>query len=243
MKKPNTLFGSNISLQYGDIIDFQGDAIVNPTDADLTMVGEPSSTIWEHIKDDYSGVTKEERIDDLKNKLQPDLKVTKVFVTGAGNLQVQYIFHAILPPIRTRRNLGAVAAQIYETTQNIMQKAREKNISSIALPPFADGLEEHVTTGIGNFLQTYTMPMNVAIIVPEGHKITYRNFRNGLDIQFIRDSVYKSRTKTVEMNQLVNNLQKSSVSDLAELVMLNPMIKNELNFNWDKKQVKVKRDD
>ena len=236
--EPYTIYflGRKIDLQIGNILEFNAEVIVNPTDAELTMVGGLSEKVWEHIESDYEGTTKEEKIEDLKSKLGQELKVTEVFDTKAGSLNARYIFHTILPPIHTKRDLSVIAAQIYITTGNILTKVKEKNVRSIALPPLIADHEEHFIQALEDFLRKELIEVDIFLVLPD--KDLFENYKTELKLLLLKGVVEESRKKSVSMNKIVSELKLSSVSDIADLVMERPIVKQRLTFDWDKRQIR-----
>jgi O-acetyl-ADP-ribose deacetylase len=116
---------TKIYISQGDITDMPVEAIVNPANTDLVMDTRVSGAIRRK-----GG----ERIQEECERLAP-LRLGATAVTTAGNLKALFVIHAAA----VRRGEKATAESIRLATRQILYRAEEKTIKSLALPAIGTG--------------------------------------------------------------------------------------------------------
>jgi O-acetyl-ADP-ribose deacetylase (regulator of RNase III) len=116
---------SSVRLIKGDIVDLDTEAIVFYAQADLELGSGFGTAIsvrgGPSIKKELEG-------------LGP-LETGEVAVTSAGNLNSQFIIHAVGPRFQEEDTENKLRA----TMMNVFRRAEEKGIKSVALPPMGTG--------------------------------------------------------------------------------------------------------
>ena len=116
---------TKIYISKGDITDMPVEAIVNPANTDLLMDSGVSAAIRRK-----GG----ERIQEECERLAP-LRLGATAVTTAGNLKALFVIHAAV----SRPGEKATAEAIKLATRQILFRAEEKTIKSLALPALGTG--------------------------------------------------------------------------------------------------------
>jgi O-acetyl-ADP-ribose deacetylase len=116
---------TKIHISKGDITDMPVEAIVNPANTDLRMDSGVSAAIRRK-----GG----ERIEEECERLAP-LRLGATAVTTAGNLKALFVIHAAV----IRPGEKATAETIKLATRQILYRAEEKTIKSLALPAIGTG--------------------------------------------------------------------------------------------------------
>jgi len=116
---------TKIYISKGDITDMPVEAIVNPANTDLVMDSGVSAAIRRK-----GG----ERIREECERLAP-LRLGSTAVTTAGNLKALFVIHAAA----IRPGEMATAEAIKLATRQILLRAEEKTIKSLALPALGTG--------------------------------------------------------------------------------------------------------
>ena len=116
---------TKIYISKGDITDLAVEAIVNPANTDLAMESGVAAAIRRK-----GG----ERIQEECERLAP-LRPGATAVTTAGNLRALFVIHAVT----MRPGEKATAESIRLATRQILFRAEEKTIKSLALPAMGTG--------------------------------------------------------------------------------------------------------
>jgi O-acetyl-ADP-ribose deacetylase (regulator of RNase III) len=116
---------TKIHLSKGDITDMAVEAIVSPANTDLLMGSGVAAAIRRK-----GG----ERIQEDCERLAP-IRLGAARVTTAGNLKALFVIHAAT----MRPGEKATAESIRLATQQILLRAEEKTIKSLALPAIGTG--------------------------------------------------------------------------------------------------------
>jgi O-acetyl-ADP-ribose deacetylase (regulator of RNase III) len=116
---------TKIYISKGDLTDMPVEAIVNPANTDLLMDSGVSAAIRRK-----GG----ERIQEECERLAP-LRLGATAVTTAGNLKALFVIHAAV----IRPGEKATAESIKLATRQILFRAEEKTIKSLALPAIGTG--------------------------------------------------------------------------------------------------------
>jgi O-acetyl-ADP-ribose deacetylase (regulator of RNase III) len=114
-----------VTFTKGDIAEQAADAIVNPTDTDLTMTGSVAAAILRK-----GG----ERIREECERLAP-IRLGAARVTIGGTLRAYYVIHAAV----IRPGERATADSIRQAAREALLRAEEKAIRSIAFPALGTG--------------------------------------------------------------------------------------------------------
>jgi len=116
---------TKIYITKGDITDMAVEAIVNPADTDLLMGSGVGAAIRRK-----GG----ERIQEECERLAP-IRLGAATVTTAGNLKALFVIHAAA----IRPGEKATAESIRLATRQILFRAEEKTLKSLALPAIGTG--------------------------------------------------------------------------------------------------------
>ena len=116
---------TKIYITKGDITDMAVEAIVNPADTELLMGSGVAAAIRRK-----GG----ERIQEACERLAP-LRLGAATVSTAGNLKALFVIHAAT----IRPGGKATAESIRLATQQILFRAEEKTLKSLALPAIGTG--------------------------------------------------------------------------------------------------------
>jgi O-acetyl-ADP-ribose deacetylase (regulator of RNase III) len=116
---------TKIYISKGDITDMTVEAIVNPADTELLMGSGVAAAIRRK-----GG----ERIQEACERLAP-LRLGAATVSTAGNLKALFVIHAAT----IRPGGKATAESIRLVTQQILFRAEEKTLKSLALPAIGTG--------------------------------------------------------------------------------------------------------
>jgi O-acetyl-ADP-ribose deacetylase (regulator of RNase III) len=118
---------SQLTIEFGDIVNSEAQVLVSSDDRFLTMGGGVSAAIRRAGGDDIT----------LDAAKKIPAQVGDVVVTTAGKLPAHYIFHVI-----TRDQLDSQAAApevLYQATRKCMQLLDALGVRSIAFPAFGAG--------------------------------------------------------------------------------------------------------
>jgi len=124
---------SSISIERGDITDWEVDAIINAANSTLSMSTGVASTIKRK-----GGVIIEEEA-----MRQGPVEVGEAVLTTGGNLAATHVIHAAVmgPDFKTD------GEQITATTRAVLALAAKHRITSLALPALGTGVG-HVAPGV-----------------------------------------------------------------------------------------------
>ena len=117
---------TDIILDRGDITEFEGDAIVNAANSQLSMGAGVASA----IKRKGGTIIEEEAV------RQGPIDVGDVVVTTAGNLAANYVIHAAVMGADLRSSPDLVR----RATLTTLRRAEELRLQSLALPAFGTGV-------------------------------------------------------------------------------------------------------
>lgn len=116
---------SKIELRKGDIAEMDADAVVNPANVGLMLLGGVSVCIAR-----AGGPS----IQAECNKIGR-IRVGEAVVTGAGTMKAKYVIHASGP------GRGRITAQtVRMCTKNSLLRADEKRVKTIAFPAIGTGV-------------------------------------------------------------------------------------------------------
>ena len=122
---------TRLELIYGDIMDAEVDAIVNPTDLVLSGGGGLDFVIRQ-----AAGSEVNRACEDIRD-LYGGCQTGEAVVTPAGNLSAKYIIHTV-GPVWTGGGIGE--PKLLESChRECLQLAVEKEIQSIAFPAISTG--------------------------------------------------------------------------------------------------------
>ena len=116
---------TKIYISKGDITDMAVEAIVNPADTELLMASGVAAAIRRK-----GG----ERIQEECERLAP-IRLGAAAVTTAGNLKALFVIHAAA----IRPSEKATGESIRLATRQILFRAEEKTLKSLALPAIGTG--------------------------------------------------------------------------------------------------------
>ncbi len=117
---------ASISIERGDITDWEVDAIVNVANASLAMSAGVAST----IKRKGGVIIEEEAI------RQGPVEPGEAILTTGGNLAATHVIHAVVMGPDSKTDAEIIA----KTTQAVLTLADKHRLSSIALPAFGTGV-------------------------------------------------------------------------------------------------------
>lgn len=117
--------GRSIRLMKGDITDLDVEGFAFYATEDLVLGSGYGTAI---------SVRGGPSIQEECKKLAP-VPVGRAVVTGAGNLKARYIIHAVGPKFQEPDE----AEKLRRTVQAVLEKAEEKGIRRLALPPMGTG--------------------------------------------------------------------------------------------------------
>ena len=112
---------TNVEILVGSITEQEVEAIVSSANTALVMGDEVAATILAEAGSDVE----EEAVG------HAPVAVGDVVVTGAGDLPMKHILHVAV--------VGDIPPDIYECTRNVIDKAVELGVSSIAMPALGSG--------------------------------------------------------------------------------------------------------
>jgi O-acetyl-ADP-ribose deacetylase (regulator of RNase III) len=125
----SSAMAAEVSLQSGDITEFDVDAIVSPANNDLILGGGVSGAVRRQ-----GG----EEIQRECNRLAP-IPLGEAVVTPGFALRCKHVIHAAIMPL----GLWADAGAIRRAVASSLRRAEERGLKSVAFPA--------VGTGAGNF--------------------------------------------------------------------------------------------
>jgi O-acetyl-ADP-ribose deacetylase (regulator of RNase III) len=120
---------AEVTLQLGDITEFEVDALVSPANNDLILGGGVSGAVRRVAGPE---------IQEACNKLAP-IPLGEAVVTPGFALRCKWVIHAGVMPL----GLWADASSVRRAAINSLRRAEEKGIKSLAIPA--------IGTGAGNF--------------------------------------------------------------------------------------------
>lgn len=120
---------AEVTLQTGDITEFEVDAIVSPANNDLILGGGVSGAVRRQAGAE---------IQDACTKLAP-IPLGEAVVTAAFAMRCKMVIHAAVMPL----GLWADAGSVRRAVANSLRRAEERGAKSLAIPA--------VGTGAGNF--------------------------------------------------------------------------------------------
>lgn len=115
-----------LKILEGNIVLLNVDAIVNAANKSLILGGGVAGAIRKH-----GGPTIQEEC----NEMGP-IEVGEAVLTGAGNLNAEYVIHAVGPVYGE----GDEDTKLANATLNSLKIAKKKNIKSIAFPAISTGI-------------------------------------------------------------------------------------------------------
>lgn len=121
-----TINGRKLRIVEGNIVVLNVDAIVNAANKSLILGGGVAGAIR-----NFGGPSIQEEC----NAIGP-IEVGEAVLTGAGNLNTDYVIHAVGPVYGE----GDEDIKLVKATLNSLKIAKKKNIRSIALPAISTGI-------------------------------------------------------------------------------------------------------
>jgi len=118
--------GRKLKLVEGNIVALKVDAIVNAANKSLILGGGVAGAIR-----NFGGPTIQEEC----NAIGP-IEVGEAVITGAGNLNADYVIHAVGPVYGE----GDEDVKLANATLNSLKIAQKKKINSIAFPAISTGI-------------------------------------------------------------------------------------------------------
>lgn len=115
-----------IEIKKADITEERAEAIVNPANTDMLM------------ERGVAGAIKKKGGDEIEEEAlkHAPLDMGGVAVTSSGKLPASYVFHAAV----MGKDSGITEVVIRKAARNVLLKAKEKNVSSLAIPALGCGL-------------------------------------------------------------------------------------------------------
>lgn len=146
---------NEVEIVIGSITEQDVDAIVNAANTDLIMGGGVAAAILAE-----AGPEVEEEA-----MAQGPVHVGDVVVTGGGELAARHILHIAV--------VGAIPPDIYECTMNVLERAAELEIESIAFPALGTGSArvpvresaQAMCSAIVDFLASGSAPGEIRIVL------------------------------------------------------------------------------
>ncbi|XP_063713485.1 core histone macro-H2A.1-like [Symsagittifera roscoffensis] len=120
--------GQDVEICLGNIAKITSDAIVNPTNAKLKLVGDIGTTLQK-----ATGKLLEDDLNDLYDQTG-ELQMMSAIITPSHGLPCKNIIHCN-PPEGTEKN---AETSLVNAIKNCLKLADNNNCSSIALPPIID---------------------------------------------------------------------------------------------------------
>jgi len=117
---------SEIELVIGDITELEVDAIVNTANSSLKMGGGVAGAI---LKKGGKSIQ-------IECDMIGPIPVGTVAITGAGNLNANYVIHAVGP----RMGEGDEDEKLLSATLNSLKIAEQNSIKTIAFPAISTGI-------------------------------------------------------------------------------------------------------
>lgn len=121
-----TINGRKLKLVEGNIVVLNVDAIVNAANKSLILGGGVAGAIR-----NFGGPSIQEEC----NEIGP-IEVGEAVITGGGNLNADYVIHAVGPVYGE----GDEDSKLAHATLNSLKIAKEKKIKSIAFPAISTGI-------------------------------------------------------------------------------------------------------
>jgi O-acetyl-ADP-ribose deacetylase (regulator of RNase III) len=148
--------GKTLRLMVGDITRVQADAIVNAANSGLRGGGGVDGAIHR-----AGGPAIMKELDGIRRE-RGGCPTGEAVATGAGNLPARYVFHAVGPIYRGRRDEPDLLASCYRVS---MRMASERGVRTIAFPSISTGaygypLEEAAGIAIAAVRESLSEPAN-----------------------------------------------------------------------------------
>ncbi len=121
-----TINGRKLKIVEGNIVVLNVDAIVNAANKSLILGGGVAGAIR-----NFGGPSIQEEC----NEIGP-IEVGEAILTGAGNLNAEYVIHAVGPVYGE----GDEDIKLANATRNSLKIAKKRNIKSIAFPAISTGI-------------------------------------------------------------------------------------------------------
>ena len=164
---------ATLSVERGDITDWEVDALVNAANSTLAMGAGVSSA----IKRKGGAIVEEEAI------RQGPIEVGEAVLTPAGNLPATHVIHAATmgPDLKTD------PTKIGEATRSALRLADKHRLTSIALPALG--------TGVGGVAPTAAAEAMVGVLVD--HLRTATTALKRVVLVVYQDDAYRAFTETL----------------------------------------------
>lgn len=153
-----------IRLVRGDITAMDVEAFVHDITADLKLGAGYGGAIQQR-----GGIIIQKELDEFDH-----LPVGEAVVTQAGILKAEYIIHANGPKFKEEDEEG----KLRKTVKSVLQKADEKGIKQLAVPPIGTGLYQVpmdlcarvMTETVTEHLKNGTALQEVLFVVPDSRE-------------------------------------------------------------------------
>lgn len=169
------LEGTQLELVRGDVTELDVEAIVNPANEDLQLGSGVAGTIREK-----GGPSIQEECDRIGHT-----PVGTAVITGAGDLDLQHVIHAVGP----RMGDGEEDRKLAQAVRSALALADRHGLRSIALPAISTGefgfpidrCARILLTEVYRYLQGGTKIERVAVVLwnDENFEIFKRELRRG----------------------------------------------------------------
>jgi len=163
-----------ISIERGDITDFEADALVNAANSTLVM----GAGVAGALKRKGGAIIEEEAL------RQGPIEVGEAVITTGGNLIATHVIHAAVmgPDLKTDAGIIATA------TKAVLALADKHRLGTVALPAFG--------TGVGHIAPPVSADAMLGAVVEhlKGGKSTLKRVRFVLYL----DDAYKAFTETLK---------------------------------------------
>lgn len=137
-----------VELVQGSITKYKADALVCPANGDLEILAFPGGLQWAFFvdggKEIFEEATKVGAEYFLNNPDMKNLGMVPEFsahLTGAGRLSVKHVIHSVAVGYdKKRKSLYCNGDVLAKSTCNVLNLAKQHNLSSIGFPALGTGL-------------------------------------------------------------------------------------------------------
>uniref|UniRef100_T1ITF6 Macro domain-containing protein n=1 Tax=Strigamia maritima TaxID=126957 RepID=T1ITF6_STRMM len=129
LSEKKLFLGQKLTVIQGDIVNVTADAIINPTNASFYMGGEIGQTL-----EKVGGKEFQQEIKDLISS-NGQLDSADAAICPGHNFPAKYVIHCNAPTFGSNNSNDLLE----KTVKNCLTLADEKNIKSLAVPPFGTG--------------------------------------------------------------------------------------------------------
>lgn len=138
MKTEYKVNNKKIELVQGSITRYPAQALVCPTNRDLSLVAGPMSIQYAFVID--GGMEIFEEAGELREKLG-EVKECSATLTNAGNLKADYVIHTVSVGWDSKKEeLYCDKDIIRKSVHNVLELANHRDIISVGFPALGTGL-------------------------------------------------------------------------------------------------------